>query len=63
MRIHHAVYNHAAAMRHKELGSMKSKVLMKALPSTGPSPNTALKYTEEQALWAAAMELDNVANE
>ena len=54
VRIHHAMYYHAAAMRHKELESTKSNVPMRTLPSTGLSPDTALEYKEEQAPWAAA---------
>ena len=50
VQIHHALYYHAAAMRHKELGSRNSNVFMKPLPSKGPSPNTALKFKEGQAL-------------
>ena len=62
--IHRAVFYHAAKQRHRELNSPKLPVLGDTkLPLVPKSPNSALTYTEEEALWAAAVERDELALE
>ena len=64
LAIHRAVFYHAAKQRHRELRSTLQPVLgVKLLPLVPKSPNSAIKYSEEEALWAAAVERDELALE
>ena len=61
--IHRQVFLHAAKQQHRKLGSTTYPVFGQVLPRRPKSPNSALKYTKEEALWQAAVEKDSVAAE
>lgn len=53
---HRCVFYHTA--RHEELGTTKSPVMGKALPSSGRSTNSQIRYNAVEKLWAATVEMD-----
>ena len=63
LAIHHAVYLHASRLQHKHLGKTTKPVLGSNLPARKKSPNTAIRWSPDDALWGAATERNELANE
>ena len=60
--IHRNVFLHAAKEMHMLYGTTKTAVLSgRKLPIRPKSPNSQLKYSDEEALWAAAKERDDLS--
>ena len=62
LAIHRAVYYHAAKARHAEIGSTVRPMLgTETLPRTRNTGASSRPHTREEALWAAAVERDELA--